>query len=103
MWVALERLLHQQRQRTEPFPHVGVAGRQPDPHAARNRDHRQRPPAVRAAITFANVVASGAPSTVTRTCLPKQMAIEAGGATGGVADEKAKAPVSDVLVGSASI
>ena len=40
--IAPERLLHQQRQAVKALAHVGVAGRQPHPHAARNRDHRRR-------------------------------------------------------------
>jgi hypothetical protein len=33
--IALERLLHQQRQAVEALAHVGVAGRQPNLYAAR--------------------------------------------------------------------
>ena len=43
--IALELLLDQQRQAVEALAHVGVAGRQPHPHAARDRDHRRRLPA----------------------------------------------------------
>src|SRR5690606_13544539 len=40
MGIALEHLLHHQRQRVEPLPHVSVARCQPHPRPARNRDHR---------------------------------------------------------------
>src|SRR5438067_4502302 len=42
VWVALEGLLDQERQAIKTLAHVGVAGRQPDPRAARDRDHRRR-------------------------------------------------------------
>ena len=37
--IAPQYLLHLQRQARKALPHVGVAGRQPYPHAARNRNH----------------------------------------------------------------
>ena len=37
--IALQRLLHQQRQAGKALAHVDMARRQPDPYAARNRDH----------------------------------------------------------------
>src|SRR5262252_3214027 len=40
MWVALQRLLDLTRQPLHPAPHVGVAGRNPHPHPARQCDHR---------------------------------------------------------------
>src|SRR5256885_14375835 len=40
--ITLERLLYQQGQAIEALAHVGVAGRQPDPRAARDRDHGRR-------------------------------------------------------------
>src|SRR5712691_974428 len=40
--ITLERLLHRQRQAIEAASHVGVAGRQPNPRTARDRDHRRR-------------------------------------------------------------
>jgi hypothetical protein len=42
VWITLERLLHQQRQAIKALAHVGVAGRQPNPRAARGGDHRRR-------------------------------------------------------------
>src|ERR1700745_4102426 len=57
MRVALERLLYQQRQAVEALAHVGVAGRQPHPRSARDRNrHRRRP--IRAAITAETVATS---------------------------------------------
>src|ERR1700704_1031790 len=37
--ITSQHLLHLQRQARKALPHVGVTGRQPHPHAARNRDH----------------------------------------------------------------
>src|SRR5271154_2939044 len=37
--ITPQYLLHLQRQARKALPHVGVAGRQPYPHAARNRNH----------------------------------------------------------------
>src|SRR5688572_1577839 len=51
--IALERLLHQQRQAIKPLAHVGVTGRQPNPRAARDRDHRRR----RCAFASAAIIA----------------------------------------------
>jgi len=59
--VALERLLHQQRQPVEALAHVGVAGRQPHPRPSRQRDHRRRPPLASVAIVVVSVAASTAP------------------------------------------
>ena len=39
--IALQHLLHHQRQARKAFAHVRVAGRQPDLHATRDRDHRR--------------------------------------------------------------
>src|SRR3546814_14098414 len=40
-----QHLLHLQGKRWEALAHIGVAGRQPHPHARGNRDHRRRPSA----------------------------------------------------------
>src|ERR1700689_1692053 len=40
-WVMLQDLLHLQSQARKAAPHVGVARRDPDPDAARYRDHRR--------------------------------------------------------------
>ena len=37
--ITLQRLLNQKGQAVEALPHIGVACRQPDAHAARERDH----------------------------------------------------------------
>src|ERR1700687_3706528 len=58
--VPLECLLYQQRQPVEAFAHIGVAGRQPHPRAARDRDRHRRLP-VRAEIAAETVAASTAP------------------------------------------
>src|SRR5579862_76371 len=92
--IALELFLHQERERTESLAHIRMARRQPNPRAARKGDHRRRLRAVRAPITRVSVAASGAPSTVTRTCAPIEITIEAGigGATGSTAG--AASPIS---------
>src|SRR5215472_723576 len=59
--IALERLLHQQRQAVEALAHVGVAGCQPHPRASRQRDHRRRPLPAIVAIVVVSVAASTAP------------------------------------------
>src|SRR5262245_14308373 len=59
-WIALQNLLHLQRQRRKALPHVGVAGRKPHPHARRKRDHRCRPSASAATAAF-RVAASTVP------------------------------------------
>src|SRR3954469_12571271 len=42
--IALEHLLHLQRQAVKAAPHVGMAARQPHPCTRRDRDHRRRLP-----------------------------------------------------------
>src|SRR5438552_12657842 len=59
--IALERLLHHQRQAIKTLAHVGVAGRQPDPRAARDRDHRRRLPFASAFINADTVEPSTGP------------------------------------------
>src|SRR5436190_9517973 len=59
--IALERLLYHQCQAIKALAHVGVAGRQPDPRAARDRDHRRRLPFASAFISADTVAASTAP------------------------------------------
>src|SRR5581483_4307345 len=58
--VAMKDLLDLQGQRRKALPHVGIAGREPYPHAGRQRDHRGRP-SVSAATTAVSVAASTAP------------------------------------------
>src|SRR5207302_1820690 len=60
MRVALEGFLHQHGQRVHAAAHVGVAGRNPHPHARRNGDHRGRPSASAATAAF-SVAASTVP------------------------------------------
>src|SRR5215831_286572 len=64
--IAVQDLLNLQSQRWKALPHVGIAGREPYPHAGRQRDHRSRP-SVSAAITAFSVAASTAPVIRTRT------------------------------------
>src|SRR4029453_1472247 len=58
--VAPEGLLHQQGQRVHAATHIGVTGRNPDPYAGRNGDHRGRPSAS-AATAALSVAASTVP------------------------------------------
>src|SRR5665213_1071760 len=64
--IAAEALLHQQRQAIHPFPHVGVAAGNPDPHTSRDRDHRRS----RIASTRASAAASTPASTIMRRSFP---------------------------------
>src|SRR5262249_31542319 len=56
--VALERLLHQQRQALIALPHVGMAGCQPHPRSARQRNHGRSSAATRRATAPASIMAS---------------------------------------------
>src|SRR5437764_1379915 len=58
--VAMQDLLNLQRQGRKALPHVGIAGREPYPHAGRQRDHRGRP-SVSDATTALSLAASTAP------------------------------------------
>src|SRR5215204_1243020 len=78
MGIAPKRLLGKQRQTVEALAHVGVAGGQPHPHAARNRDH-QRPEA-RELITAETVAGSTAPKMRTRAPAANSMSITPAGA-----------------------
>src|SRR5215213_7321247 len=60
MRIALQALLNTQSQALHAAAHVRVAGRDPDPDAAGNRDHRVRPSANAATAAF-SVDASTAP------------------------------------------
>src|ERR1700684_1602580 len=57
--VSRERFLHQQGQRVHAATHIGVAGRNPHPHARRNGDHRSRPSASAATAVFSVAVSTG--------------------------------------------
>src|SRR5262249_4936289 len=58
--IALECLLHLQRQAVKAAPHVGMATRQPHPRARRDRYHRRRLPFASACIS-ADTVAAATP------------------------------------------
>src|SRR5919106_1761467 len=64
MRVAAEALLHLQRQAVHATPHIGHPGRQPDPDATRNRDHR------RTSARSAAVTTAGSTRPEMRTRLP---------------------------------
>src|SRR5664280_934185 len=65
-WITPQSLLHQQCQTLHALAHIGVTGRDPDPYACRNRDHRRS----RTSSTRANAVASTPASTMTRRPFP---------------------------------
>ena len=79
MRVALERLLNQQRQALVALPHIRVAGRQPNPCTARERNHGRRS---RTSITRASTVASTPWSMITRCPRVSTISIRPGAATG---------------------
>src|SRR4051794_33540910 len=80
--IALECLLHLQRQTIEAAPHVGVATRQPDARARRDRYHRRRLPLASAFISADTVEGSTAP--VIRIRLPPANSISITPAGSGV-------------------
>src|ERR1700678_3667874 len=87
-WVMLQDLLHLQSQARKAAPHVGVAGRAPDPDAARYRDHRR----LRTSRTRPNASASTFSSTLTRLPPPSSISIRPrrprdGSAAGASGDE----------------
>src|ERR1051326_8453878 len=59
--ITLQLLLHQQRKAIEALAHVGMAGRNPHPHAARDRDHRGRAIFASPAIRAETIAGSAAP------------------------------------------
>src|SRR5215470_6174052 len=74
--IAPERLLHQQCQAIKSFAHVGMTGRQPDPRAARDRDHRPRSPFASAFISADTVRASTGPVIRIRPPVANSISIE---------------------------
>src|SRR3954466_3169686 len=79
--IALEHLLHQERQPVHAFAHVGAAGGQPDPRPTRERDHRP----ARARSVAATTAGSGAPEIRTRSPLASSISISPEGAGTGSA------------------
>src|ERR1700688_843259 len=71
MGIALKALLNRQSQALHAAAHVGVAGRDPDPDAARYRDHRR----LRTSRTRPNASASTFSSTLTRLPSPSAISI----------------------------
>src|SRR5215211_1899529 len=69
--IPLQALLNLQSQTLHAAPHVGVAGRDPDPNAARYRDHRR----LRTSRTRLNASASTFSSTLTRLPSPSSISI----------------------------
>ena len=73
--IAVKNFLNLERQTRKASPHIGVAGRQPDPNAARESDHRRRSCPASASITRDSVASSGAPSIDRRTFAPNAIVI----------------------------
>src|SRR5690606_3620372 len=73
--IALQLLLHGQRQTIEAFAHVGVAGRNPDLHALWNRDHRRS----NTASTRSSAAMSTLASNVTRAPVKSAISIRPAG------------------------
>src|SRR5258706_6850206 len=71
--IALELLLHQERQAVKAPPHVGMTRRQPHPDAGRKRDHDRRSFAISAPTAALTVTASTAP--VIRSRVPSASSI----------------------------
>jgi hypothetical protein len=84
MGIALEDFLDLQRQIIHAAPHVSVAGRDPDPHARRNREHRSacNVALITAAVASAPIV-TGAPQASSITITDAGAA--GGDASGGTA------------------
>src|SRR3954452_14009949 len=76
--IALEHLLHQERQPVHALAHVGAAGSEPDPCAARERDHHPAMPRSAAATT----AGSTAPEIRTRSPRASSTSISPEGASG---------------------
>src|SRR5258708_4932154 len=72
--VALQHLLHQQRQAVEATAHVRHTARQPYPRLRRQPDHRPTAPSAR--NTRPSADSSPAPSTRTRTSPPSPLSIQ---------------------------
>src|SRR5690242_14375175 len=87
--VALEHLLHLERQPVHALAHVGAAGGQPDPRPARERDHRP----ARARSAAATTAGSGAPEIRTRPPSASSISIRPAGigAAGSVGEGTAAA------------
>src|SRR3984957_1798423 len=100
-WITTQPLLHQQCQTLHALAHIGVAGRDPDPHACRDRDHRRS----RTLSTRASAAASTPASTMTRQSFPTTITMRplAGTAgTIGAADGSGATVAGTKLVNSAS-
>src|SRR5262249_21119785 len=73
--IALERLLHQQRQAIKTLPHVGMAARQPNSRTSRDQDHPRRLLFVSAFISADTVKASTSPLIRIRPPLANSISI----------------------------
>jgi hypothetical protein len=71
--IALERLLHLQRQAVHPAPHVGMAGRDPHPNPGRQWDHRAT-----SALTIADANSLGAVAAMRTRMSPPSSISSAG-------------------------
>src|SRR4051794_25017236 len=91
--VALERLLHLEREPVHDLAHVGAAGGQPDPRPARERDHRPVSARSAAATTLGSAGAESRtrpPSGSSISISPEGVASPAVGTGGGAIATAAK-------------
>src|SRR3954471_9762894 len=88
--IALERLLHQERQAIEALAHVGVTGRKPHPRAARDWDHRRRSLRASAVIAADTVAASIGPPMRSRAPVANSTSITPDGKACGATVTAAK-------------
>src|SRR5204862_4294764 len=96
MGIALQALLNRQSQALHAAAHVRVPGGDPDPDAARYRDHRR----LRTSRTRPNASASTFSSTLTRLPSPSSISIRPQRLRAGIA---AGAPVDETLSGPAAL
>jgi hypothetical protein len=80
--IALEHLLHQEGQAVKPFAHVGMAGRQPPPRPARDRNRHRLSSTLK---IRAKAAISTSWATIKRTPLASTISIGAEATVGNVA------------------
>jgi hypothetical protein len=102
--IAVQRLLHLKGQPVHAAPHVGMAGRQPDPGPRREADHRRRRAFITAPMTAVMATGSTVPDTLTRTPPDSVISIEPGlaGAAGAVAASDSGGEAGPIWIGTSS-
>jgi hypothetical protein len=92
--IALERLLHLQRQAIKALAHVGMARRQPNPRVAGEWDHRRRLLFASALISADTVAASTAPLIRIRPPVANSISAVPTGSGDEIGDRRAAIPGS---------